>query len=212
MRHLSIKLRQVVRIALIGVLFCSVSYGAGSTQAQTQTSVTLRIESTCNSDNYPEVQCNVSVLDAKGVPLDKLEAGSFEIVEEENGKPSNVKLSKVVNREVKLNNMLVLDMGTTTPGITIQVLKDAAKGILQAVDDTDRVGMIGITGKVEQGNTMTPPIDRQKESDFVLAGTSRNDVWHHEDPACHRCKVTVRTNTATPATARESCLSNTGSI
>ncbi len=166
------------RRALVPVLIAVALVAAPITGATAQTGgVTITFTpNTCVSDNYPEVVCIVTAIDAKGVPYDKLTQSQFDAALD-NGQPvTELKVTPRSNPNVVANYVLILDLGATAPGLDIEALKSASKSILTDLAPEDQAAMIGITGKIDLGDTVNPPIDKSKEIGFVKAGPSRNEV------------------------------------
>jgi hypothetical protein len=132
----------------------------------------ITVSPTCDSDKYPEVSCVVTPVNSAGLPLTALTAQAFQVIDGSIA-VSDLRVEKVVNPGVKTSYMFVTDFGMLGGSQNLQALKDAAKSVLSAVSSTDRVAMVAITGKVDVDATR---IDLSKESNFVNAGTNRNDI------------------------------------
>lgn len=126
----------------------------------------------CDYEKFPEVSCVVTAVNSAGLPLTSLNASAFQVVDG-NTSVSDLKVEKVVNPATRTSYMLVADFGMLGGSQNLQALKDAFRSILNGVGNTDRVGLVAITGKVDVDATK---IDLSKESNFVNAGTNRNDI------------------------------------
>mgnify|MGYP003594119257 CR=1 FL=1 len=130
------------------------------------------IVNSCDSEKYPEVSCVVTPVNSAGLPLTNLNAQVFQVVDG-NTAVNDVRVEKVVSPAVKVSYMFVTDFGMLGGSQNLQALKDVVKSVLGALSNSDRVGMVAITGKVDVD---VSKIDLSKESNFVNAGTNRNDI------------------------------------
>jgi Mg-chelatase subunit ChlD len=167
--------RSVSRLAagLAIALVCANGWAA-PVLAQSPT-ITLDVpKDACDSDNYPSVTCVVSIVNGAGVPLRDVAAGSWEVTD--GGQPArDLKVEQIENAKVAASYMLVVDFGMTQRGqVQLPQLRDAARNILQAAGDGDRVGLVAITGKVD--NVDGSKLDGAKEAALVPAGSRRNEV------------------------------------
>ncbi len=127
---------------------------------------------TCDSEKYPEVNCLVTAVNSAGLPLTTLGPAVFQVVDGSTT-VTDLKVEKLVNPAARTSFMIVADFGMFSGNANLQALKDASKSVLGAIGSNDRVGMVAITGKVDVD---VAKIDPSKESNFVNAGTNRNDI------------------------------------
>lgn len=159
------------RMAL--ALACATTLAAPAL-AQSNTLALVIPKDACDSDNYPSVTCVVSVLNGAGVPLRDIPASSWEVGDA--AQPAkDVKVEQFEDAKVSASYMAVVDFGMTQRGqIQLPALRDAARSIFQAAGDGDRVGVVAITGKVD--NVDGSKLDPTKEASLVDAGTKRNEI------------------------------------
>lgn len=157
-------------------------------QAQAQSGITLTLNS-CDDQDYPNISCVVTPVDQAGLPLQGLTASSFEVLDQ-NTPLTDIQVEQIKNDAVKTNIMLIVDFGTNSRNTNaVNDLRGAAEAIINQMGVDDGIAMLGVTGKVELGDTLNPPIDPAKESSFVNAGQDRNSVIN-----------IIRTLKATPGT------------
>lgn len=140
--------------------------------AAAQTGGPSLVVNSCDSSAYPQITCIVTPLNTAGVPLQELNASAFEVIDGATA-ARDVRVEPVENSTPRTSYMLIADFGTSAGSPAIGPLKDAARGILGALEANDRVALIGITGRVEVDGTK---IDPAKESGFVDAASNRNDI------------------------------------
>ena len=156
--------------------------------AAAQSSITLTINS-CDDQNYPDISCVVTPVDQAGLPLQGLTASSFEVLDQ-NTPLTDVQIEQIKNDAVKTNVMLVVDFGTNSRNSAlVKDLRDASETIINQMGVDDSIALLGVTGKIELGDTLNPPINPAKESTFVSAGQDRNSIIN-----------IIRTLTAQPGT------------
>ncbi len=156
--------------------------------ASAQSGVTLTINS-CDDQNYPDITCVVTPVDQAGLPLQGLTASSFEVLDQ-NTPVADVQLEQIQNAAVKTNIMLIVDFGTNARDkALVNDLRGASETIITQMGPDDNIALLGVTGKIELGDTLNPPIDPAKESGFVNAGQERNGIIN-----------IIRTLTAQPGT------------
>lgn len=140
--------------------------------AAAQTGGPTLVVNSCDSAAYPQVTCIVTPLNTAGVPLQDLSPSAFEVIDGATA-ARDVKVEQIENGAARTSYMLVVDFGTSAGSPAIAALKDAARGILTAVEANDRVALIGITGPIEVDGEKVNPA---KESGFVNALSNRNDI------------------------------------
>ena len=143
--------------------------------AAAQSGVTLTINS-CDDQNYPEISCVVTPVDQAGLPLQGLTASSFEVLDQTTAL-TDVQAEQIQNAAVKTNIMLIVDFGTNSRNQTlVNDLRVASESVINQMGTDDNIALLGVTGKIELGDTLNPPINPAKESGFVNAGQDRNSI------------------------------------
>ena len=143
--------------------------------AAAQSGVTLTINS-CDDQNYPEISCVVTPVDQAGLPLQGLTASSFEVLDQTTAL-TDVQAEQIQNAAVKTNIMLIVDFGTNSRNQTlVNDLRGASESVINQMGTDDNIALLGVTGKIELGDTLNPPINPAKESGFVNAGQDRNSI------------------------------------
>ncbi len=170
--NLNKKFRSKTRLALIGLVLTVLIQ---PTAARAQSAALITIDG-CDTSAYPAVSCVVLPTEGAGVPAQKLESASFSAVVDKDKVVADLKVASFVDDATRTDNMLVVDFGMTRRGQALPELREATEQILGAVPAEDQVGFIAVTGKVDLGDTLNPPINDKQESDFLLAGQGRNNV------------------------------------
>ena len=143
--------------------------------AVAQSGVTLTINS-CDDQNYPDISCIVTPVDQAGLPLQGLTASSFEVLDQ-NTPVTDIQLEQIQNAAVKTNVMLIVDFGTNARSeALVKDLRAGSEAVITQMGVDDTIALLGVTGKIELGDTLNPPIDPTKESGFVNAGQDRNTI------------------------------------
>lgn len=94
--------------------------------------------------NFPEISLPVVILNPNGVPIIGLEAGNFEVLEDNN--PLTVQqVLKQTNANLSLSVALVLDLSGSAP---IENIKEGAHRLLDHLGPNDRVAIIGFNTPV----------------------------------------------------------------
>lgn len=156
-------------IALLGAMILVMLAAPAAVNAQVS-GVTLTVNG-CDSSNYPDVVCTVTPVNGAGVPLQQLDASSFQVTDGNTAIPG-IDVQKVVSPSVKVSVMLLVDFGMIRQGAALQPLKDSAKAILQAAGNNDRLAVLALTGPVQ----VDAKLDLTKEYGFAPASQKRDDM------------------------------------
>ena len=90
---------------------------------------------------------------------------------------TDVQAEQIQNAAVKTNIMLIVDFGTNSRNQTlVNDLRGASESVINQMGTDDSIALLGVTGKIELGDTLNPPINPAKESGFVNAGQDRNSI------------------------------------
>lgn len=153
MRQLRLLLAVTFMLSL-GLLVISVPL------AMSQGDLTLRFNDV-SSDNFPEIQTIVTVVDSHGIPVAGLDQAAFQAAEE----GQQVPLSSVVpftNPDVPIAVLLVIDGSGSMAGAPLNQAKQSAIQFLDGLGPNDQAAVIAF------GNTVDlNALDPAKEADFT---------------------------------------------
>ncbi len=125
----------------------------------------------CDSSNYPDIVCTVTPVNTAGVPLQNLDATSFQVVAGSKTF-SDIQVNRVISPSLKASVLLMVDFGMLRQGEALQPLKDSSVSILQAASNSDRLGVLALTGPVAVNTQLSP----QTEYGFAPASEKRGDM------------------------------------
>jgi hypothetical protein len=163
-----INMRSMKR-TLMGIVLLALLAAPQGVMAQTG-GITIAVNG-CDSSNYPDIVCMVTPVNSAGVPLQNLDATSFQVVDGSTT-IADIQVQRVVSPSLKASVLLLVDFGMIRQGEALQPLKDSSKSILQAASNDDRLAVIAITGPVNVDTKLNP----ETEYGFAPASEKRNDM------------------------------------
>ena len=125
----------------------------------------------CDSSNYPDISCIVTPVNSAGVPLQNLDATSFQVVDG-SATFADIQVQRVISPDLKASVLLMVDFGMIRQGEALQPLKDSSTSILQAASVNDRLAVVALTGPVNVNTTLNPATDHG----FAPAAEKRNEM------------------------------------
>jgi VWFA-related protein len=162
---------QTTRIlSLLCLLLVIAALGPAPTLAQEP--LQLRIDQVSSAE-FPQVQVDLTVRDADGVPVRGLEAANFEVNEDRQPKARPITaLDTAVNPHIQVSVMLVMDVSGSMEGQPLADARSAALRFLDRLEEEDQAAFLALAGQV----TLDDAPDLSREAPFTADKTPIYDL------------------------------------
>ena len=158
-------IKRQLRVLAVLLSVCLLALAPAATGAQGD--LTLRFNEV-KSDNFPEVEATVTVVDSHGIPFAGLDASKFEASEEGVQVPLT-EAEEFINPAVTIAVMLVIDASGSMAGEPLEKAKQSAIQFVDGLGPADEAAVIAFGDSV----LPWPDLDPAKEIDFT---TDKNAV------------------------------------
>lgn len=148
------------RSAVVALALCVGLAALPALPAAAQGDVSLRFNE-INSDNFPEMQAVVTVVDPNGIPVSGLDATAFQAAEEGQQIPLS-SVEQFTNPAVPIAVLLVIDASGSMAGQPLEQAKQSAIQFLDGLGPDDQAAVIAFGDKVDLN-----ALDPAKEADFT---------------------------------------------